>query len=90
LSVLAFLEGQKKLGWGLMFLSGALVGVATLIRQPSAVNLGVMLACLVYYWLISRSPSVARVLAAGSSIVIGFIAVIAVLAWYLSAAGKSA
>src|SRR5262245_1387747 len=33
LSVLSFLKGQKKLAWGLMFLSGALVGVATLIRQ---------------------------------------------------------
>ncbi len=46
LSVLAFLQGQKKPFRGLMFLSGALIGVATLIRQTSAVNLSVMLACL--------------------------------------------
>ena len=41
LSVLVFLQAQKKPASSLMFLSGALVGVATLIRQPSAVNLGV-------------------------------------------------
>src|SRR6266403_268075 len=46
LSVLVFLQGQKKPFRGLMFLSGALIGVATLIRQTSAVNLSVMLACL--------------------------------------------
>src|SRR5216117_3839704 len=34
LSVLAFLQGQRRPAWGLMFLSGALIGVATLIRQP--------------------------------------------------------
>src|SRR5437899_11937557 len=39
LSVLAFLQGERKAGWGWMFLSGTLVGVATLIRQPSAVTL---------------------------------------------------
>src|SRR5437764_13854561 len=82
LSVLAFLQGLKKPDWGLMFLSGALVGVATLIRQPSAVNLGVMLACLVYLWLIPRYRSLGHVLAAGSGVVTGFIAVIAGLAWY--------
>jgi hypothetical protein len=65
-----------------MFLSGALVGVATLIRQPSAVILGAMLACLAYGWLISRIHSFARVFAAGTGILIGFIAVIAALAWY--------
>src|SRR5262249_27457011 len=48
LSVLVFLQGQKKPALGLMFLSGALVGVATLIRQPSAVTLGALLACLAY------------------------------------------
>jgi 4-amino-4-deoxy-L-arabinose transferase-like glycosyltransferase len=82
LSILAFLQGERKAGWGWMFLSGALVGVATLIRQPSAVTLGAMLAYLVYVWLIPRSQSVGRVLAAGSGVVTGFIAVIAGLAWY--------
>jgi 4-amino-4-deoxy-L-arabinose transferase-like glycosyltransferase len=88
LSVLAFLQAQKKPAWSLMFLSGALVGVATLIRQPSAVNLGVLLVCLVYCWLIARSHSFARVLAAGSGVVIGFIAVIAALAWYYQLQGN--
>src|SRR5947207_7158645 len=82
LSVLAFLQGQKKPAWGLMFLSGALIGVATLIRQPSAVTLGAMLAYLVYLWLIPRYRSLGHVLAAGSGVVTGFIAVIAGLAWY--------
>src|SRR5947207_4172227 len=62
LSILAFLQGQKKPAWGLMFLSGALIGVATLIRQPSAVTLGAMLAYLVYLWLIPRNQSLGRVL----------------------------
>src|SRR5207245_11648497 len=52
LSVLAFLQGERKAGWGWMFLSGTLVGVATLIRQPSAVTLGAMLSYSVYVWLI--------------------------------------
>ena len=82
LSVLVFLQGEEKAGWGWMFLSGALVGLATLIRQPSAVNLGVMLACLAYAWLILRTHSFGRILAAGSGVVIGFIAVIAGLACY--------
>src|SRR5262249_60080692 len=82
LSVLAFLQGQRKPALGLMFLSGALVGVATLIRQPSAVILGAMVACLAYGWLISRIHSFARVFAAGTGILIGFIAVIAALALY--------
>jgi 4-amino-4-deoxy-L-arabinose transferase-like glycosyltransferase len=82
LSVLAFLQGQRKPALGLMFLSGALVGVATLIRQPSGVILGALLACLAYGWLILRAHSLVRVLAAGSGVVIGFIAVIAALAWY--------
>src|SRR5947207_7607195 len=88
LSVLAFLQGQKKPALGLMFLSGALVGVATLIRQPSAVTLGAMLGCLAYGWLIPRTHSFARVLAAGSGVVIGFIAVIAALAWYYQLQGN--
>jgi len=82
LSVLAFLQGERKAGWGWMFLSGTQVGVATLIRQPSAVTLGAMLAYLVYLWLIPRYQSLGRVLAAGSGVVTGFIAVIAGLAWY--------
>ncbi len=82
LSVLAFLQGEGKAGWGWMFLSGALVGLATLIRQPSAVTLGAMLASLVYAWLIPRCQSLGRALAAGSGVVTGFIAVIAGLAWY--------
>ena len=82
LSVLVFLQGEEKAGWGWMFLSGALVGSATLIRQPSAVNLGVMLACLAYAWLILRTDPFGRVLAAGSGVVTGFIAVIAGLACY--------
>jgi 4-amino-4-deoxy-L-arabinose transferase-like glycosyltransferase len=82
LSVLAFLQGERKAGWGWMFLSGSLVGVATLIRQPAAVTLGAMLAYLVYLWLIPRYQSLGRVLAAGSGLIIGFIAVIAALACY--------
>ncbi len=82
LSVLAFLQGERKAGWGWMFLSGTLVGVATLIRQPSAVTLGAMLAYLGYLWLIPRYQSLGRIVAAGSGLIIGFIAVIAALAWY--------
>src|SRR5437016_6379617 len=46
LSVLAFLQGEKDARWRRMFLSGMLVGAATLIRQPSAVTMAAMLACL--------------------------------------------
>ena len=88
LSVLAFLQGERKAGWGWMFLSGTLVGVATLIRQPSAVTLGAMLAYLVYVWLIPPNQSLRRVLAAGSGVVTGFIAVIAGLAWYYQCQGN--
>src|SRR6266403_1557985 len=88
LSVLAFLQGGRKVGWGWMFLSGALVGVATLIRQPSAVTMAAMLAYLVYGWLIPRTQSLGRVLAAGSGVVTGFIAVIAGLAWYFQWQGN--
>ena len=88
LSVLAVLQGKKKPVWRLMFFSGALIGVATLIRQTSAVNLGVMLAYLAYCWLIARTQSFARVLAAGSGIIIGFIVVIAALAWYFHLHGN--
>src|SRR5438876_4680598 len=88
LSVLAFLQGERKAGWGWMFLSGTLVGVATLIRQPSAVTLGAMLAYLVYVWLIPRNQSLGRFLAAGSGVVTGFIAVIGGLAWYYHRQGN--
>src|SRR5262245_25756724 len=88
LSVLAFLQGQKKPVWGLMFLSGALIAAATLIRQTSAVNLAVILACLAYAWLIARTHSFARVLAAGSGVMIGFIVVIAALALYYQHQGN--
>ena len=88
LSVLAFLQGERKAGWGWMFLSGTLVGVATLIRQPAAVTLGAMLAYLVYLWLIPRYQSLGRVLAAGSGLIIGFIAVIAALASYYQRLGN--
>src|SRR5262249_10181540 len=82
LSVLAFLQGQRKPALSLMFLSGALDGVSTLIRQPSAVILGAMLAYLIYVWVVSGYQSLGRILAAGSGVVTGFIAVIAALAWY--------
>ena len=81
LSVLVFIHGQKKPAVGLMFLGGALIAVATLIRQPSAVTLAAMLVCLAYGWLISRSHSFVRVVAAAIGVMIGFIAVIAALAW---------
>ena len=38
LGVLAFLRGEKQPAWGWMFLSGALCGAATLIRQPCALT----------------------------------------------------
>src|SRR5262249_25272322 len=82
LSLLAFLQFGRKVGWGWLFLSGALIGVATLFRQPSAGNLGAMVAYLVYLWLIPRTQSLGRVLAAGSGLATGFIAVIAGLALY--------
>ena len=83
LSVLAFLQGEIKVGWSWMFLSGVLVGLATLFRQPSAVTLGALLVSLAYAWLIGRYQSLGgRVLVAGSSVVTGFVAVIAGLAWF--------
>jgi 4-amino-4-deoxy-L-arabinose transferase-like glycosyltransferase len=88
LSVLVFLQGGKKVGWGWMFISGALVGIATLIRQPSAVLLGAIAAYLLHAWLIPRTQSLGSVLAAGSGVVAGFIAVIAGLAWYYYGQGN--
>ena len=89
LSVLIFLQGERRGGWGWMFLSGALVGVATLIRQPSAVTLGAMLAYLVYVWLIPRYQTLGRVLAAGTGVVTGFVAVIGGTGVVLPVAGQS-
>ena len=88
LSVLAFLQGEKRASWGWMFLSGTLVGAATLIRQPSAVNAGVMLACLVYAWLVPRTQSFGSVVRAGSGIVAGFVTPIAGLALYYQSQGN--
>jgi 4-amino-4-deoxy-L-arabinose transferase-like glycosyltransferase len=82
LSVLAFLQDKEKAKLRWMALSGALVGLATLIRQPSAVTLGALLVCLGYDWLILRRYSPGRVLAAGTGVVIGFITPIAGLACY--------
>jgi 4-amino-4-deoxy-L-arabinose transferase-like glycosyltransferase len=80
LSILAFLQGEKEARWNWMFLSGMLVGAATLIRQPSAVNVGVMLACLVYAWLIPGTQTLGNIVRAGSGIVAGFVAPIVGLA----------
>jgi len=88
LSVLTFLYGKTKPRIGPMFLSGALVGLATFIRQPSAVTLGAMLVCLAYAGLTSHIHSFARVVAAASSVIIGFVAVIAALAWYYKLQGN--
>src|SRR5215475_10815115 len=73
---------------GLMFLSGALVGAATLIRQPSAVTLAAMLACLAYGWLISLSHPFVRVVPAAIGLMIGFTVVIAALAWHYQSQGN--
>ncbi|HEX3421636.1 MAG TPA: glycosyltransferase family 39 protein [Candidatus Udaeobacter sp.] len=81
-SVLAFFQGERKANWSWMFLSGALIGVATLFRQPSAMTLGAMLMYLVYLWLIARCKSFGHVVAAGGAALTGFVAVIAALACY--------
>ncbi|PYJ15009.1 MAG: hypothetical protein DME94_07610 [Verrucomicrobia bacterium] len=73
LSILAFLQGEKEARWRWMFLSGTLVGAATLIRQPSAVNVGVMLVYLVYAWLIPGTQSLRSVARAASGIVAGVV-----------------
>ena len=70
LSVLFFLQFGRKVDWVWMFLSGALIGAATLMRQPSALTLAAILAYLVYLWLIPRTQSLGRVLAAGSGLVL--------------------
>ena len=59
-----------------------------LIRQPSAVNVGVMLACLVYAWLIPGTQSLGSIVRAGSGIVAGFVAPIAGLALYYESQGN--
>src|SRR5215813_11564507 len=81
-SVLTFFRGERKASWGWMFISGALVAVATLFRQPSAVTLGAMLMYLVYLWLIPRCQSFWRVLVACSGALTGFVAMIAGFACY--------
>jgi 4-amino-4-deoxy-L-arabinose transferase-like glycosyltransferase len=88
LSILAFLQGEKEARWSWMFLSGVLVGAATLIRQPSAVNVGVMLACLVYAWLIPGPQTFGNIVRAGSGIVAGFVAPIGGLALYYESQGN--
>src|SRR5262245_18148824 len=88
LSILAFLQGEKGARWSWMFISGTLVGAATLIRQPSAVNAGVMVACLGYAWLILGTQSLRSVARAASGIVAGFIAPIAGLALYYQSQGN--
>src|SRR5262249_16470663 len=88
LGVLAFLQGQKKPALGQMFFSGALIGIATLIRQPSAVTFAAMLVCLAYGWLILGSHSFVRAVAAAVGLTIGFIAVIAALACYYQLQGN--
>jgi 4-amino-4-deoxy-L-arabinose transferase-like glycosyltransferase len=88
LSILAFLQGEKEARWNWMFLSGMLVGAATLIRQPSAVNVGVMLACLVYAWLIPATQTLGNIVRAASGIVSGFVAPIAGLALYYESQGN--
>jgi hypothetical protein len=88
LGVLAFLRGEKQPAWGWMFLSGALCGAATLIRQPCALNVVVMLVCLAYAWLILPTHSFGTVLRAGTSIVVGFLSVIGGLAWYYQSQGN--
>ena len=87
-SILAFLQGQKEARWGWMFLSGMLVGAATLIRQPSAVNVGVMVACLVYAWLIPGTQTLGNIVRASSGIVAGFVVPIAGLALYYESQGN--
>ena len=71
-----------------MFLSGMLVGAATLIRQPSAVNVGVMLACLVYAWLIPGTQSLESVVRAATGIVAGAVTPIVGLALYYQSQGN--
>src|SRR5437867_2514211 len=88
LSILALLRGEKEARWSWMFLSGTLVGAATLIRQPSAVNVGVMLACLVYAWLIPGTQSLRSVARAASGIVAGVVVPIAGLALYYKSQGN--
>jgi 4-amino-4-deoxy-L-arabinose transferase-like glycosyltransferase len=88
MGVLAFLRGEKQPAWGWMFLSGALCGAATLIRQPSVLNVGVILVCLAYAWLILGTHSFGAVLRAGTSIVAGFLSVIGGLAWYYQSQGN--
>lgn len=88
LSILAFLRGENEARWSWMFLSGTLVGAATLIRQPSAVNAGVMLMSLIYAWVIPGTQSLRSVARAACGIVAGIIAPIAGLALYYESQGN--
>jgi 4-amino-4-deoxy-L-arabinose transferase-like glycosyltransferase len=88
LSILAFLRGENHAPWSWMFLSGALVGAATLIRQPSAVNVGVIVTCLVYAWLIPGTQTLGNIVRAASGLLVGFIAPIAGLALYYESQGN--
>ena len=88
LSILAFLQGEKEAHWVWMFFSGTLVGAATLIRQPSAVNAGVMLVCLVYGWLLPGTQSLRSLIRAASAIIAGVVAPIAALALYYKSQGN--
>lgn len=87
-SILLFLLGEKNARWSWMFLSGALVGAATLVRQPSAVNAAIMVACLVYAWLIPRTQTLGNIIRAGTAIMVGFIAPIVGLALYYESQGN--
>ena len=80
LSILTFLQGKGTASGGGMFLSGTLVGMATLIRLPAAVTLGAMLGYLVYVWFVTPNQSLGRVLISAMGVVTGFITVIAALA----------
>lgn len=88
LSILLFLRGETKAAFGWMFLSGALCGIATLFRQPSALNMLVMAGGLAYAWLIARRQSLAGVLRSGAGLTAGFVAPIAALGWHYAVEGN--
>src|SRR6476646_6379560 len=90
LSAVVFLCGEKLGAFGWAFLSGGLCGLATLTRQPCALNLVIMAVCLVYGWLIPRTQSTSRVLWAGSGLALGFLAPIATLAFHYRTQGNLA
>ncbi len=71
-----------------MFFSGALVGAATLIRQPSAVNAGVMLGMSRLRLADSSHSDAGKRRASRQRIVAGFLAPIAGLALYYQSQGN--